>query len=213
VSFPLPRLDTLLDATDQALRTLFAKPSASRDNPATVQAADSSATNQDADTSAALMRVNHAGEVAAQALYQGQQLFARNPTVRQRLAESANEEKDHLAWCAQRLAELDTSPSRLNPLWYVGAYSIGAVAGLVGDRVSLGFVAETEKQVVQHLQDHLARLPEGDTRSHAILEQMAVDEAEHGQAALLEGGIPPPPPIRRLMGLAGEIIRQVAYRL
>ena len=213
MSFPLPRLDTLLDATDQALRTLFAKPSASRDNPATVQAADSSATNQDADTSAALMRVNHAGEVAAQALYQGQQLFARNPTVRQRLAESANEEKDHLAWCAQRLAELDTSPSRLNPLWYVGAYSIGAVAGLVGDRVSLGFVAETEKQVVQHLQDHLARLPEGDTRSHAILEQMAVDEAEHGQAALLEGGIPPPPPIRRLMGLAGEIIRQVAYRL
>jgi ubiquinone biosynthesis monooxygenase Coq7 len=210
---PLPRLDTLLDATDQALRTLFTQPSANRDNPATQHAADGDPTQQDPVTSAALMRVNHAGEVAAQALYQGQQLFARDPSVRDRLAESAGEEQDHLAWCAQRLQELDARPSRLNPLWYVGAYSIGAVAGLFGDRVSLGFVAETEKQVVEHLHDHLTRLPEGDARSQAILEQMALDEADHGQAALLEGGILPPRPVRRLMGLAGEIIRQVAYRV
>ena len=210
---PLPRLDTLLDAADQALRTVFAKPSANRQNPAAQHAAESDQTEQDKVTSAALMRVNHAGEVAAQALYQGQQLFARSPRVRDRLAESASEEQDHLAWCAQRLQELDARPSRLNPLWYLGAYSIGTVAGLAGDRVSLGFVAETEKQVVQHLRDHLARLPESDTRSQAILEQMALDEADHGQAALLEGGLPPPPPVRRLMGLAGQIIRQVAYRV
>jgi len=159
------------------------------------------------------MRVNHAGEVAAQALYQGQRLFARDPRVRERLTASAKEEQDHLAWCERRLQELDTQPSRLNPLWYAGAYSIGALAGLIGDRASLGFVAETEQQVVEHLHDHLRRLPEDDARSRAILEQMAVDEANHGQAALLEGGVPPPPPVRRLMGLAGEIIRQIAYRV
>lgn len=195
------------------MRTLFAKPVASRANPAAKRTAEDNPSEQDLDTSAALMRVNHSGEVAAQALYHGQQLFARDPSVRNRLAESAGEEQDHLAWCEQRLRELDAQPSRLNPVWYLGAYSIGAVAGLIGDRVSLGFVAETEKQVVRHLHDHLGRLPENDSRSQAILEQMAIDETAHGEAALLEGGIPPPPPVRRLMGFAGEIIRQVAYRV
>ncbi len=208
---PLPNLDTWLDAADQAMRTLFAKPSSQRPNPA--KQASSPLTDQDTETSAALMRVNHAGEVAAQALYRGQLLFARDTAVRDRLAQSAAEEQDHLAWCAQRLNELDGTTSRLNPVWYLGGFSIGAVAGLIGDRASLGFVAETERQVVEHLADHASRLPADDSRSRAILEQMAVDEAEHGQAAMLGGGVPPPQPVRRLMAVTGEIIRKVAYQM
>jgi len=208
---PLPNLDTCLDAADQALRTLFADPTSQRTNPA--QKTPSELSEQDSETSAALMRVNHAGEVAAQALYRGQQLFARDPAVRERLNQSAAEEQDHLAWCSQRLRELDGSPSRLNPIWYLGGFSMGALAGLLGDRASLGFVAETERQVVEHLHDHTTRLPKDDARSRAILEQMAVDEAEHGRAALLGGGVPPPMPVRRVMAVAGEIIRKVAYQL
>ena len=208
---PLPKLDSCLDAADQALRTLFATPRSERTSPG--QQTPTELSEQDSETSAALMRVNHAGEVAAQALYRGQQLFARNPAVRDRLAQSAAEEQDHLAWCAQRLRELDANPSRLNPVWYLGGFSMGALAGLLGDRASLGFVAETEHQVVEHLKNHRTRLPKDDARSRAILKQMTAEEAEHGRAALLGGGVPPPRPVRRLMAVAGEIIRKVAYQL
>jgi ubiquinone biosynthesis monooxygenase Coq7 len=159
------------------------------------------------------MRVNYAGEVAAQALYQGQAMTARDPAVRAAMHESANEELDHLAWCAQRLAELGEPVSRLNPLWYAGSLGIGALAGLFGDRVSLGFIAETETQVVTHLEGHLGRLPPADTRSRTILEQMRRDEAGHRDAALAAGGAALPAPVKRAMGLVAKVMTRTAYRL
>lgn len=160
---------------------------------------------------AGLMRVNHAGEIAAQALYEGQALTARNPQVREQLRRAAAEEQDHLAWCAQRIQELGERPSRLAPLWYAGSYAIGAAAGLLGDKVNLGFVAETEKQVVDHLDGHLEKLPEADDRSRAILEQMKADEARHGEEAKQAGGTDLPTPVRRLMTLASRVMTKTAY--
>jgi ubiquinone biosynthesis monooxygenase Coq7 len=160
---------------------------------------------------AGLMRVNHAGEVAAQALYEGQALTARNPMVREQLRRAAAEEQDHLAWCAERVRELGEQPSRLAPFWYAGAYAIGAAAGLLGDKVNLGFVAETEKQVVKHLEGHLGRLPEGDGKSRAILEQMKADEARHGRDAKKAGGAELPAPVQRLMKLASRVMTKTAY--
>lgn len=159
------------------------------------------------------MRVNHAGEVAAQALYHGQSLTARSESVRAQLSSAAKEEQDHLAWCRERLETLEARPSLLDPVWYAGGFALGAVTGLLGDRVSLGFVEETERQVVDHLADHRSRLPEADKASAAILEQMSADEAHHGTTAKLAGGEPLPVPVRRLMSLGGELLRRVAERV
>jgi len=162
---------------------------------------------------AGLMRVNHAGEVSAQALYQGQALTARNDEVRQTLSQAAEEEQDHLAWCQYRLRELGSRASRLGPFWYAGSFTMGATAGLMGDRVSLGFVAETERQVVEHLSDHLERLPEDDARSRAIVAQMQIDERNHGATATRAGGITMPAPVRSLMRLTSRVMVHSAYWL
>ena len=160
---------------------------------------------------AGLMRVNHAGEVAAQGLYQGQAATARLDGVRAAMEQAAQEEADHLAWCESRLADLGSRPSLLNPLWYAGSYSIGAAAGLAGDRWSLGFVAETERQVVRHLEEHLERLPTDDERSRAILEQMKTDEEQHGAQAIESGGDALPAPIRGAMTLVSRLMTRGAY--
>ncbi len=160
---------------------------------------------------AGLMRVNHAGEVAAQALYLGQAATARTPEVRAQLLKAADEEKDHLAWCEQRLSELEEKPSRLDPLWYAGAYAIGALNGLAGDRWSLGFVAETEKQVVEHLEGHLGKLPERDVRSRSIVRAMQEEEAQHGAKAAAAGGRELPALIQRVMRAAARVMTRTAY--
>ncbi len=159
------------------------------------------------------MRVNHSGEVAAQALYQGQALTARLENVRETMADAALEEQDHLAWCEQRLRELGSRPSLLNPLWYSGSFAIGALAGLAGDRWSLGFVAETEQQVVEHLERHLGDLPGDDVRSRAIVEKMRDDEARHRDTASDAGGAVLPRPARGLMRLVSRIMTGSAYHL
>lgn len=155
---------------------------------------------------AGLVRVNHAGEICAQALYHGQAVTARFNGVRESMAQAAQEEVDHLAWCAQRLDELNDHPSVLDPLWYAGSFVIGAIAGLAGDRNSLGFVAETERQVVEHLQSHLDQLPQQDARTRAIIKQMMEDEAHHGGQALQQGGVLPPGPIKRLMKATAKLM-------
>jgi len=162
-------------------------------------------------SSAALMRVNHAGELAAQALYHGQALAARSAATRRMLLAAARSESDHLAWCEIRLRELGARPSLLKPLWYAGSFVIGAVAALMGDDTSLGFVAETERQVEGHLDEHLARLPPGDTRSRAILKTMRADEIAHGAAATAAGGTPLPGPVRVLMRRTARIMTATAY--
>lgn len=161
---------------------------------------------------AGLMRVNHAGEVSAQALYHGQALTARNPKVREHLLKAADEEQQHLRWCEERLSELGESPSKLQPLWAAGSFAIGAVAGLAGDKWSLGFVAETEKQVSEHLQDHLQRLPEADQKSRDIVAAMNADETRHGNEAIEAGGYPLPRPVRELMKRAARVMKFGAYR-
>ena len=161
--------------------------------------------------SARLMRVNHAGEVAAQALYHGQALMAKDAVTRDWLLAAAQEEADHLAWCEQRLTELGSRPSLLNPFWYAGSFAIGAIAAAVSDRVSLGFVAETERQVETHLTDHLERLPDDDARSRAILETMRADEVLHGARAQAAGGIELPAPVRFLMRRASRVMTRTAY--
>ena len=159
------------------------------------------------------MRVNHAGEIAAQGLYHGQALVARDPQVRDLLLASGREETDHLAWCETRLAELGDRPSRLDPLWYAGSFAIGVVAGLVGDRTSLGFVAETERQGERHLDGHLDRLPAEDARSRAIVRQMRDDEIEHGEQARDAGGIELPTPVKQLMQATARVMTSTASLL
>ena len=161
--------------------------------------------------SAGLMRVNHAGEIAAQALYHGQALVARSAATRALLLKAAHEETDHLAWCETRLKELDSRPSLLNPLWYAGSFAIGAAAALLGDRMSLGFVVETERQVEGHLDEHLARLPQDDTRSRAILQTMRTDEIAHGVSAKAAGGAELPSPVRFLMRNTARLMTSTAY--
>lgn len=205
-------LDRCLTEADRALRTLFAQPQAQRPNPA----GDSVSTDLDEQRRkhlAGLMRINHVGEICAQALYSGQAVTARNSTTREHLLDAAREETDHLAWCAERLDELRDRPSLLNPLWYGGAFAIGAAAGFLGDRLSLGFVAETERQVEAHLQDHLEQVEPGDERTRRILTQMKADEARHGDSARQAGGADLPPPLPSLMRLASKLMKAVAYRL
>jgi ubiquinone biosynthesis monooxygenase Coq7 len=161
--------------------------------------------------SAALMRVNHSGEIAAQALYHGQAIVARSAATRELLLKAANEETDHLAWCETRLKQLDSRPSLLNPIWYAGSFAIGALAALMGDRTSLGFVVETERQVEGHLDEHLARLPPDDAQSRAILEAMRTDEIAHGMNAKAAGGAELPSPVRALMRSTARVMTNTAY--
>ena len=207
-------LDMWIGAADRALRALLAPPRASRPLPEPAAAAPGPKVALSPDErrrAAALMRVNHAGEIAAQALYHGQAMAARSEATRALLLDAAREESDHLAWCESRLRELDSRPSLLNPLWYAGSFFIGALAALAGDRASLGFVVETERQVEGHLDEHLGRLPPGDLRSRAIVQQMRTDEAAHGANARAAGGMDLPGPIRALMRQSAKVMTGAAY--
>jgi 3-demethoxyubiquinol 3-hydroxylase len=201
--------DLLIAAVDQGLRAIAAPPVATRPSPA-ADLAEPALSRDERRASAALMRVNHAGEIAAQALYSGQALFARSKATRELLANAAREERDHLAWCASRIEELGGRTSRLTPFWYAGSFAIGVLAGLRADTESLGFVRETERQVEAHLRDHLQRLPAHDQKSAAILSRMAEDEVHHGTTATLAGGAELPAAIRGCMKVGGEILRRIA---
>lgn len=204
--------DRLIAPFDQALRTLFGANSSTRPYPAEgiTETVEPPAERRRA---AALMRVNHSGEVAAQALYQGQAAVAESTTTRASLMEAAREETDHLAWCSARIRELEGRTSVLNPLWYAGSFAIGALAGLAGDRTSLSFVAETERQVVEHLEGHLHRLPQNDARTRAIVQQMSADEERHGRNAMSAGGAALPAVARAMMKATARIMTRTAYWL
>jgi len=204
-------LDPLICAADRALRAVFAPAQASR--PVPDQANPAPLSEAERREAAALMRVNHTGEIAAQALYEGQALVARSSATRELLQKAAREETDHLAWCETRLRELESRTSLLNPLWYAGSFAIGALAAAFGDRVSLGFVAETERQVEGHLDEHLTRLPAGDLRSRSIVTAMRKDEIAHGGAAQAAGAADIPAPARLLMRHTARIMTRTAYWL
>ena len=208
----LTGLDRLLLQADRALRTLSpGSPCHERPSPSkSVDEAELS--DSERRHAAGLMRVNHSGEVCAQALYQGQALTAKLPQVRAEMEHAADEEIDHLAWCEQRLDELGSRPSVLNPLWYGLSFGIGAAAGKISDKVSLGFVAATEEQVCKHLESHLRELPAQDEKSRAVVEQMLVDEAKHQHAALDAGGARFPGPVKGLMTLVSKAMTSVSYR-
>lgn len=203
-------MDRILGALDGALRTLFATPRATRPCPV-VPADDTHLGAQERSHAAALMRVNHVGEVCAQALYTAQALATSNPELRQKMERAAREETDHLAWTKSRLDELGARPSLLNPLWYAGAFGLGLLAGRFGDPVSLGFVVETERQVEAHLQTHLERLPAGDHASRAIVVQMKEDEAAHADAALRAGAAELPLPVKAAMRAAAKVMTTTAH--
>ncbi len=205
--------DRLMLNVDQALRTLFGRPQVTeRANPSDMLP-EGELDDAQRDHIARLMRINHTGEVCAQGLYQGQALTARDPQVRASMQRSAAEENDHLDWCEQRVDELGGRLSLLNPLWYAGSFAIGAAAGMAGDRWSLGFVAETERQVEGHLDDHLGQVPDDDRRTRAILEQMKRDEIEHGEKALNHGGARLPAPLRALMKATAKVMTSAVYRI
>jgi ubiquinone biosynthesis monooxygenase Coq7 len=205
-------LTELILGFDRSLRTLAGVALPSRPTPG-ASLAEGELADVDKRHAAGLMRVNHTGEVCAQALYAAQALVARDATIRERFAQAAREEEDHLAWTKDRLDALASRPSLLNPLWYAGSFAIGVAAGLAGDEVNLGFVVETERQVEEHLTAHMDRLPEQDAKSRAVVEQMRDDEARHGAMALAAGGIPLPLPVRGLMRVAADVMRSVAYRV
>jgi ubiquinone biosynthesis monooxygenase Coq7 len=206
-------MNALILATDSALRTLFAEPRASRPNPA-ANVADLELNEAERRQSGALMRINHVGEVCAQALYTGQALACQSPALRVQLAEASREETDHLAWTQQRLHDLNDRPSWLNPLWYAGAFAIGFAAGkLGGDKVSLGFVVETERQVEAHLQSHMDLLPASDLASRAIVSAMKADEIAHAQMAKQAGAVELPAPVKALMQAAAKVMTTVAHRV
>ncbi|MFK8051596.1 MAG: 2-polyprenyl-3-methyl-6-methoxy-1,4-benzoquinone monooxygenase [Woeseiaceae bacterium] len=205
-------LDRLVASADNALRTLLVRqPQAARDNPAVSKA--QSLGDSERRLSGGLMRINHAGEVAAQALYQGHALVARSDRLHQQLQHAAEEEFDHLAWCRARLDELGEAPSLLNPAWYAGAYAIGAASGLVGDQWGLGFIDETERQVAEHLEGHIQKLPADDQRSREILRTMKEEEEAHGQNARDAGAASLPAPIKGVMRAAAAIMKAGAYRI
>jgi 3-demethoxyubiquinol 3-hydroxylase len=202
-------MEELITAADRALRTLFAPAQASRPVPGEQELAPLPEAQR--RQSAPLMRVNHTGEIAAQALYDGQAFMARTAGTRALLRKAAQEETDHLAWCEKRLEELDSRTSFLNPLWYAGSFAIGALTATFGDRTSLGFVVETERQVEGHLESHLIRLPAEDRRSRAIVTAMQRDEIAHGTAAQAAGATPLPSPVRELMRQTARIMTATAY--
>ena len=210
--------DNLINALDTALRTLAAKPHAARPMPQapatfTAQGAPDTLTAAERSAAASLMRVNHVGEVCAQALYSAQALATSNPDLKKQFAHAAAEETDHLAWTAERLRALGARPSLLNPLWYAGAFGLGLVAGRLGDKVSLAFLVETEQQVEAHLQGHLERLPAADHASRAIVAQMQRDEAQHALAAQQAGAALLPAPVKTLMRMASSVMTTVAHRI
>jgi ubiquinone biosynthesis monooxygenase Coq7 len=209
----LSPIDRVIVEIERALSTsLDAKPEAQRPSPA-AGIAEADLDEAQRRHAAGLMRVNHTGEVCAQALYSGQAAVARDELTREKLLRAAAEETDHLAWCGDRLQALASRPSLFNPLWYAGSFAIGAVAALVSDKVSLGFVVETERQVEAHLGEHLEKLPDADAASRAVVLQMQADEARHGQMAQEAGGIALPPPVPALMRFASEVMKAVAYRV
>ncbi|HWK54537.1 MAG TPA: 2-polyprenyl-3-methyl-6-methoxy-1,4-benzoquinone monooxygenase [Hyphomicrobiales bacterium] len=206
-------LDRFIIGIDRALRTLApGSTAAERPNPAG-EHTQAELGAPAARHSAGLMRINHTGEVCAQALYQGQALTAQLPQIRHSMEQAAQEESDHLAWCESRLQELGSRPSLLNPLWYTMSFGLGAAAGLAGDKWSLGFVAETEDQVCSHLRSHLERLPEDDTRSKAILEQMLVDEGQHASTARAAGAATLPMPVKGAMTAMAQVMKTLVYRI
>lgn len=205
-------LDQLITEFDKGLRTVFAeahtvRPYPDRDVPDTPLEA------QEKRHAAALMRINHSGEVCAQALYNGQALTARNPETEAALRQASQEETEHLAWCEKRIAELGGHKSLLNPIWYGGSFALGVLAGALGDKWNLGFLAETENQVGKHIENHLTHLPENDTKSRAVLEQMKIDEARHAMTALDHGGAQLPAPVRFAMKMTSKVMTHTTYRI
>jgi len=201
--------DQLIIGISHTLQTLFVRPSARRNYPG--KSEDGELSEQDRQKSAGYMRVNHVGEICAQALYQSQALTASDPALRDKMRSAAADENDHLAWCEQRLQELGSRKSYLNPLWYAGSFVIGAAAGIAGDKWNLGFVAETERQVVSHLDSHLARLPDGDQRSREVVAQMRQDEAEHAEMAVAAGAAILPQVAKKTMGLTSSMMTRIAF--
>ena len=207
-------IDQMIDGVDRALRTLTDNTTiANRKNPASSALDSDDLSDAERKHAAGLMRVNHSGEVCAQALYQGQALTAKLPEVRREMEAAANEEIDHLAWCEERLKELNSHTSALNPLWYAMSFGIGAGAGLVSDKLSLGFVAATEQLVCNHLSAHLGSLPEADAKSNAVVSQMLADEGRHAEAALASGGIPFPAPVKGIMGMVSKVMTKTSYNI
>ena len=204
--------DRAIHEFDRALRSLAAVNQAARPNPS-IQVEEAPLSGAERAHTAALMRVNHVGEICAQALYQGQALTARDPRARAELEQAAREEQDHLAWSAERIKELEGRPSLLNPLWYAGSFAMGAAAGALGDRWNLAFLAETERQVEEHLTGHLERLPADDTRTRTLVDAMRADEARHRQTALRLGAAELPAPVKLAMRVASRIMTSVAYRI
>lgn len=205
-------MDRLIIEFDRALRTLLAPARSVRPTPGS-DLPDAVLDSAEQQHVLGLMRVNHCGEICAQALYQGQALTSRDPEVREALRHAADEETEHLAWTEQRIAELGGRKSLFNPLWYVGSLSLGVAAGVLGDRWNLGFLAETERQVEAHLDSHLAALPEQDARSRAIVDQMRIDEIKHAEMAVDFGAAELPLPVRTAMKLMGRVMTTAAYRL
>ena len=211
----LSGIDRLLSNFDQRLRDLTARSTSSTQGPSRASPAaghtESPLSARDREHAGGLMRVNHTGEVCAQALYQGQALVARSEATREKLITAAQEEADHLAWCEARLNELDAAPSRLNPLFYMASFALGAATALAGDKVSLGFVHATEERVASHLKAHLKALPGEDRKSQLILQQMLTDEERHGEEALSHGGQEFPRPVKDVMGLASKVMTRTTY--
>ncbi len=205
-------MDAFFTAADSALRTLFATPHASRPCP-TLPGQPTELSMTEKSKAGALMRINHVGEVCAQALYTAQACSTKSPALRRHFESASREEADHLAWTRQRLDELGDRPSLLNPLWYAGAFGLGLLAGRLGDSASLGFVVETEKQVESHLQSHMEKLPDNDHASRAVVAQMKDDEARHAQEAQAAGAMAMPAPVRALMRAASKVMTTVAYRI
>jgi ubiquinone biosynthesis monooxygenase Coq7 len=206
-------IDGFIIEFDRALRSIVGATPMRRSVPESSMSDEYELTNEEKKHAAGLMRVNHVGEVCAQALYQSQKLHAKSDDLKNKLEHAAIEEEDHLAWCERRLEELDSRPSLLNPVWYAGSFVLGSIAGLAGDKISLGFVAETEKQVEHHLDDHLKELPNNDHRSRAIVAQMRADEIAHGQMAIQEGGVELPGAIQQVMKTMAKIMTVTAYRI
>jgi ubiquinone biosynthesis monooxygenase Coq7 len=206
-------IDGFIIEFDRALRSIVGATPMRRPVPDSSAISETELSAEEKKHAAGLMRVNHVGEVCAQALYQSQKLHAKSDDLKNKLERAAIEEEDHLAWCERRLEELDSRPSLLNPVWYAGSFVLGSIAGLAGDKISLGFVAETEKQVEHHLDDHLKELPSNDHRSRAIVAQMRADEIAHGQMAIQEGGVELPSAIQQVMKTMAKVMTVTAYRI
>lgn len=211
VAIEMTKLDSFLAAVDRGLRSVAGVVKADRPNPAADF--ESELTEDERHHASGLMRVNHCGEICAQALYEGQALTARRADTRESLAAAALQEEDHLAWCRERLTELDGRPSILDPAFYVASYALGALTGLLGDRISLGFIEATEDQVKRHLDRHIEKLPAGDERSRAILMEMRSDEVRHGEAAARSGGLLFPKAVRGAMGWVSKVMTETTYRI